>query len=105
MRAFKLAAAAMAACVLLLAKSAAPAPNAPVAYDILVENGTIYDGSGSTPFAGDVGISGDRIAYVGPHTNAKAARVIDAQRQSGLARLHQHAELARTNRCWPTAAG
>ncbi len=57
---------------------AAPIP----AYDILIERGTIYDGSGATPFTGDVGIVGDRIAYVGPHQESTAKRVIDARGQA-----------------------
>ncbi len=34
-------------------------------YDLVIRNGTIYDGSGSAPFVGDVAIDADRIAAVG----------------------------------------
>ena len=34
-------------------------------YDILIKNGTIYDGDGGKPYAGSVAISGDQIAAVG----------------------------------------
>jgi N-acyl-D-amino-acid deacylase len=34
-------------------------------FDVLIRNGTIYDGSGGPPFAGDVAINGDRIADSG----------------------------------------
>lgn len=51
-------------------------------YDLVIEGGTIYDGSGGAPFVGDVAITGDRIAYVGPASAASAARRIDA---TGLA--------------------
>ena len=34
-------------------------------HDLVLRGGTIYDGSGSKPFVGDVAIDGDRIAYVG----------------------------------------
>ncbi|MHA2028191.1 MAG: N-acyl-D-amino-acid deacylase family protein [Candidatus Kariarchaeaceae archaeon] len=34
-------------------------------YDIVLRNGTIYDGSGKDSFIGDVAINGDRIAKVG----------------------------------------
>ena len=55
----------------------APAPSA--AYDVLIRGGTIYDGSGAAPYLGDVGIRGDRIAYVGPAQAATAPKVIDAR--------------------------
>jgi N-acyl-D-amino-acid deacylase len=47
-------------------------------YDLLVRGGTIYDGSGNPGFTGDVAISGDRIAYVGPEAPGEARREIDA---------------------------
>jgi N-acyl-D-amino-acid deacylase len=59
----------------LAVSAAGPAPQ----YDVLIENGTIYDGSGSAPFTGDVAIKGDRIVYVGPHKGGTAKRMIDAQ--------------------------
>ena len=71
--------------VLLASCAAAPPPSpAPVAepYDLLIDNGTIYDGSGGTPFVGDVGITGDQIIYVGPQAPAPAKQTVDA---SGLA--------------------
>ena len=51
---------------------------APPAYDIIIRGGTIHDGLGNEPFAGDVAISGDRIAAVGDLTDASAAEYIDA---------------------------
>jgi N-acyl-D-amino-acid deacylase len=47
-------------------------------YSVLIRGGTIYDGSGGTPYVGDVALKGDRIVYVGPHAPGRAARVIDA---------------------------
>ncbi len=47
-------------------------------YDLLIENGTIVDGTGSAPYGGDVAIKGDRIVGVGRFAGAKARRVIDA---------------------------
>src|SRR6266513_2163688 len=38
-------------------------------YDVLISGGTVYDGSGGAPFVGDVAITGDRLAYVGPRVN------------------------------------
>lgn len=52
--------------------------NAAPLHDVLIRGGTIYDGSGATPFVGDVVIDGDRITYVGPHKALKARREIDA---------------------------
>ena len=34
-------------------------------YDLVVRGGTIVDGSGGAPFAGDIAIRGDRIVAVG----------------------------------------
>src|SRR6202020_2231371 len=45
-------------------------------------NGVIYDGSGGKPYAGDVAIDGDRIAYVGPHRDLKGRTEIDARGQA-----------------------
>ena len=58
-------------------RSSPPATEKPE-YDLLVRGGTVYDGSGSAGFAGDVAIKGDRIAYVGPKAPGKAKREIDA---------------------------
>lgn len=48
-------------------------------YDVVIKGGEIYDGSGGAPYVGDVGISGDRIAYVGPSRQLSAKRTIAAQ--------------------------
>ena len=58
----------------LLASSAAP----PARYSTIIRGGTIYDGSGGTPYIGDVAISGDKIVYVGPHAPGRAAQVVNA---------------------------
>jgi N-acyl-D-amino-acid deacylase len=39
----------------------APAPQ----YDVVLRNGTIYDGAGGQPYTGDIAIQGDRIEAVG----------------------------------------
>ena len=51
---------------------------APPYYDTVIRNGTIYDGLGGEPFAGDVAISGDRIAAVGDLARAVATNESDA---------------------------
>ncbi|MEO7364966.1 MAG: D-aminoacylase [Sphingomicrobium sp.] len=48
------------------------------AYDVLIRGGTIYDGSGSAPYVGDIAINRDRIVYAGPARDATAAQVVDA---------------------------
>ena len=48
-------------------------------YDVLVRNGTVYDGSGGRPRRVDVAISGDRIARVGKLRRATARTVVDEQ--------------------------
>ncbi|WP_295638854.1 D-aminoacylase [Novosphingobium sp.] len=50
----------------------------PQTYDVIVRGGTIYDGTGGTPYRGDVAIRGDHIVGVG-HVSGTAARVIDAR--------------------------
>ncbi|MFZ5669328.1 MAG: N-acyl-D-amino-acid deacylase family protein [Pseudomonadota bacterium] len=51
-------------------------------FDIVIRGGTIYDGSGGTPFVGDVAIRGDRIAAVGKAVKGERLTEIDA---TGLA--------------------
>ncbi|HET9306619.1 MAG TPA: D-alanyl-D-alanine carboxypeptidase/D-alanyl-D-alanine-endopeptidase, partial [Candidatus Sulfotelmatobacter sp.] len=51
------------------------------AYDVLIRNGRIIDGSGNPWVSGDVAVRGDRIVAIGYFPNAQAKRVIDA---SGL---------------------
>jgi N-acyl-D-amino-acid deacylase len=46
--------------------------------DLLLRHGTVVDGSGSAAVHTDVGISGNRIVFVGNSTGKKAKRVIDA---------------------------
>ncbi len=46
-------------------------------YDLLITNGTIYDGNGGAPFIADIAINGDRIAAIGD-IDAEASEVIDA---------------------------
>jgi N-acyl-D-amino-acid deacylase len=46
--------------------------------DLILRNGTVVDGSGSPSVHTDVGISGDRIVFVGSSQGKKAKRVIDA---------------------------
>jgi dihydroorotase/N-acyl-D-amino-acid deacylase len=65
------------AAVLLGSFALAQAP----AYDILITNARIVDGTGAPWFVGDIGIRGDRIAAIGNLHDATAEKRIDA---SGL---------------------
>jgi len=68
-----------ASAVILLAVTACGTPQE---YDVVIRNGTIYDGSGSAPYRGDVAIDGDRIAAVGDVGRAVGTTEIEA---AGLA--------------------
>jgi N-acyl-D-amino-acid deacylase len=68
--------------LVLLAVGVLSACGAPVRYDVIVRNGTIYDGSGSTPYVGDLAINGDQIAAIGDLGRARGRTEIDA---TGLA--------------------
>ncbi|CAG4988825.1 D-aminoacylase [Dyadobacter sp. CECT 9275] len=48
-------------------------------YDTIIRNGTIYDGNGGKPYAADIGINGDTIAYIGDLKNAEANNEQDAK--------------------------
>jgi N-acyl-D-amino-acid deacylase len=51
-----------------------PAPE----FDVIVRNGTIYDGSGQQPSKGDIGVRGQHITAIGDLAKAHAAREVDA---------------------------
>jgi len=48
-------------------------------YDVLIENGRVYDGTGGPSLRADVAIQGDRIVAIGDLSDGDAATVIDAQ--------------------------
>src|SRR5262249_360888 len=52
------------------------------AYDMILRNGTIYDGSGGDPYIGDIAIKGDTIAAIGANLPGHGSHEIDA---TGLA--------------------
>jgi N-acyl-D-aspartate/D-glutamate deacylase len=62
----------------ILASACEAAPH----YSVILRNGTIYDGSGGTPYTGDVAIRDERIAAVGNIGRASADEEIDV---AGLA--------------------
>ena len=49
-----------------------------VTYDTIIRGGTIYDGSGATPYRADIGFTGQRIAAIGELGSASGRIEIDA---------------------------
>jgi len=69
----------MAACA---GKSHTESPSPQGAYDVVISDGKIVDGTGNPWYYGDVGLKGDRIAIITPAgalANAHAGRRIDAK--------------------------
>ena len=65
-------------------------------FDMLIRNGLVVDGSGAKPFAGDVGVEGDRITLLGKADGAQAQTEIDATGKvvcPGFVDPHSHADL------------
>ena len=46
--------------------------------DVLIQNGTVYDGSGAPPYQGTVALKGDKIFYLGPPKFFTAKKIINA---------------------------
>ncbi len=62
-------------------------------YDIIILNGTIYDGLSETPTQQDIAIRGERIVAIGDLDGKQAERVIDAEGlvvAPGFIDLHTH---------------
>jgi N-acyl-D-amino-acid deacylase len=49
------------------------------AYDLVIRGGTVYDGSGTAPFVGDLAVTGDTIAAVGVSLAGRGRTEIDAR--------------------------
>jgi dihydroorotase/N-acyl-D-amino-acid deacylase len=67
------------------------------AYDVIIRNGRIVDGTGNPWYSGDVGIRGDRVATIGRLGTASATHVIDATGMvvaPGFIDLHTHSDMA-----------
>ena len=48
-------------------------------YDLLIRNGTLYDGTGRPPLTADLAVNGQTITAIGPLPNARARTELDAR--------------------------
>lgn len=68
--------------------------------NILIQGGTVYDGSGALPIEADILIEGERIVAIGPHLaahNTTPCTTIDAHGRvvcPGFIDIHRHADVA-----------
>jgi N-acyl-D-amino-acid deacylase len=69
-------------CFVLTLASGMAAAEDTASNDLVLRNGTIYDGSGKAPYRGDVAIKADRITYVGPHRALAGRTEIDVKGQA-----------------------
>lgn len=79
-----------------LALSLAPALACAPRYDVVIRHGTIYDGSGADPIAGDLAIAGDTIAAVG-RVQGRGRVEIEARGRAvapGFINLLSHSEVS-----------
>ncbi|MFM8971146.1 MAG: amidohydrolase family protein [Actinomycetota bacterium] len=64
-----------------------------MAYDVIIRNGNVIDGTGAPERRADVAIDGDRIVAIGDLADRTAAREIDATGLAvtpGFVDLHTH---------------
>jgi len=66
-------------------------------YDVLIRNGSIYDGTGAPPYVADLAINGDRVSAIGQFAPGSADLEIDASELAvapGFFNMLSHAHLS-----------
>src|SRR5256885_12651609 len=84
---------ALASAALIAAQAVALRSQAP-AYDVLIKNARVIDGSGNPWLAADIGVRAGRVVDMGRLGTASASRVIDARGLTvtpGFIDVHSHA--------------
>ena len=71
-----------AAAALMAGCAGGTGPGGGGAYDLLITDAVVYDGSGAPPYRGEVAVRGDRIAYVGPKAPGRATEAVDVDGQA-----------------------
>jgi N-acyl-D-amino-acid deacylase len=62
-------------------------------YDLIIRNGTVYDGTGAAPRRGDIAVQGGKIAEIADTIDATANEEIDAAGMAvtpGFVDVHTH---------------
>ena len=73
-----------------------------MAFDVIIRDGTVIDGTGAAPMKADIGIAGERITTVGdiPSSASDSTQTIDATGlhvSPGFIDVHSHADAALLN--------
>ncbi|RJO63779.1 MAG: D-aminoacylase [Myxococcales bacterium] len=67
-----------------------------MAFDVILESASIYDGAGTQPITNDIGLRGERIAAIGNLKQAEAAQRVDCRGLAacpGFVDIHSHADM------------
>lgn len=64
-------------------------------YDIIIKNGTVYDGTGNAPFMADVAVNDGKIVKIAEKINEEGKEIIDAKGlcvSPGFIDIHSHSD-------------
>lgn len=68
-------------------------------FDVVIQNSIIVDGTGAKPYAGDIAIQGDKIAFIAPKIAEPSETTINARGlpvSPGFIDVHSHTDLTAT---------